>query len=377
MYTVHKTNQQQSSHAEIESAIEIMICHMTHIDSLCTDGFPLYSPGTSNQWTISPGGSWVGGFWGAWWWLRAHITKSVSDQCKASELCQRLLPKIDTDSVNRSLIFWYGASLGDIWFQDMPARRLAQQSMIALAAAYDPKTHCIPLGIDMGGGEKGKQLISIDSLAALIQLFRQDKSREYEDILRSHTDTLITACCDNQGAFHAAAHFNHGNFQPIGQAGAWSRGQAWGMLGLSRAAIQWGEPYLTYAQSACEYWKNSRSEPLPLNRLDNSSGLYDPSASVIASLAMLSLANLVPNGQQWHRYAHQQITAIIRSQYFTGIRSSNHSEKHKANMDSGIFWGSCYKTHPDKEALVETTWGSFLLMAALCILVHRIEPDQI
>lgn len=367
------------SREEIWSAIELMVNRIETIDSSCTDIFPLYSPGTSDDWVASPGGSWVGGFWSAWWWLRSRITGSALDQRKASDICRCLSQKMTADSINRSLIFWYGASLGDLWFGDENVRKLVEESIAAIAASYDPEMNCIPLGTGIGGGKNGNRLITVDALAPLIQLLNRSEHRVYHQISRCHADTILAACHTGYGAFHASAYFTDGSFQPIGEAGMWSRGQAWAMLGLIRAAAQWGEPYLSYAQSACAYWKRSRpscSTSLPPNHLDEPSGLPDASASVIASLAMLSLADLASDGTHWRTYAHQQITAIIRSRYFTGFQKNGKHDENGNKTTSGIFWGCCYITGPEKEELVESAWGSFFLMAALSILSDAIEPGD-
>lgn len=355
---------------EILIAIELMIARMDAIDANCADGFPLYSPGRDDQWIISPGGSWAGGFWSGWWWLRARVTESTSDQRKASQICQRLTEKISSASINRSMIFWYGAALGDLWFSDEHARLLAGESAVALEASYSQEMQCIPLGADMGGGHDGNRRITIDTLAPTIQLLSHNEHGRVQDIAQRHLNTTLAACRTKEGAYHTGALYDQGAFRPTDQAGLWSRGQAWAMLGLSRAAARWGDPYLSYAQSACNYWQNSRPEPLPPGRLDRSSGPCDPSSSVIASLSMLSLATLIPDGDQWHTYAHRQITAVIRSQYFTGLRGDSDG------VAAGIFWGSCYKTRPGTDELVESAWGSFFLMAALCILAGVIEPTD-
>jgi unsaturated chondroitin disaccharide hydrolase len=362
------------SREEIMGALELLFRRMDTINSSCVNGFPLYSPAATDQWIVSQGGSWVGGFWSGCWWLRARITGSVSDQHKASEIYQRLSKKTGGDSINRSLIFWYGASLGDSWFGDASARKLVQESIVAIAAFYDPEMNCIPLGTDMGGGKEGSKFITIDTLASLIQLLNSCEHSIYHHISRCHADTLLAACQNDNGAFYTSAHFSHGSFRPTDYAGIWSRGQAWAMLGLSRAAAQWGEPYLTYAHSACEYWRSSRPEPFPPNLLNHPSGPCDPSSSVIASLAMLSLADLMPRGNQWRINAHQQITAIVRSQYFIGLQENNDRHKNRDRTASGIFWGCCYKTNLGRDELVESAWGNFFLMAALCILVDAIEP---
>ena len=358
------------SREEVLKALEALIHRMDAIEAQCKDGFPLYSPGAAGRWVVSPGGSWVGGFWSGWWWLRARVTGSISDKRKASEICGRLSSKIGTDSINRCLIFWYGAALGDLWFGDISARSMVENSVAVIGASYDRKINCIPLGTGMGGGKEGNQRVTIDTLASVIQLLNRSEYSVYHHISRCHVETVVDTCFTNSGAFHAEAHVSAGRLRATDQAGMWSRGQAWGMLGLSRAAAQWGEPYLTYAQSACRYWRQSRPNlqlPVP-NRLDDPSGPPDPSSSLIASLAMLALADLLPDGQEWRACAHRQITAVTLSRYFMGFEENNEGKA------AGIFWGGCYKTNGEQDELVESAWGSFFLMAALCVLAGVIQP---
>lgn len=59
--------------AETQRAIEAILARVEQIHGLCGEGFPLYNDGA---WKVSAGGSWLGGFWAGWWWLRAaaHLT---------------------------------------------------------------------------------------------------------------------------------------------------------------------------------------------------------------------------------------------------------------------------------------------------------------
>jgi unsaturated chondroitin disaccharide hydrolase len=61
----------------------------------------------------------------------------------------------------------------------------------------------------------------------------------------------------------------------------------------------------------------------------------DPTAAVIASLAMLSLARLLSDEKIWRIRAHRQISAVIRSRYFTGFMPDS---DHK-NGSASMFWG--------------------------------------
>lgn len=364
------------SRQEIKLAIKSMLDRMVYIDSICIDSFPLYAPANTGQWKTSSGGSWIGGFWSGWWWLRAYITNSISDRVKANDLCRRLSSKMPVDSINRSFIFWFGAAPGSHWFGDKYAQALERESISAITATYNAELRCFPLGKAMGGGENGNQCISLDSFAALVQLLGNSEVEQDRNMLRDHVDTLLETCFEPQGAFHASADYSQGKFVTSDNAGAWSRGQAWGMLGLCRAAARWQEPYVTHAQTACEYWRNSRTDILPLNRLDSPNGLLDPSSAVIAALAMISLADLIPDGSLWRLNAHRMITDVVRSQYFLGCQATEVQEENPT-VDSGIFRGCCYGTRPGQEELAETPWGSFFLMAALCTLAQIIRPDDV
>jgi unsaturated chondroitin disaccharide hydrolase len=331
-------------------AIQSLFDRMDSIEKQCGDAFPLYSIGNSDQWLTSQGGSWMGGFWAGCWWLRARLTQSNADYAKALVLCEKLSDKIQLDSSYRSLIFWYGAALGDSWFQDHKACQIATEATKALVASYDTKLQCMPLGTALGGGETGKQTITVDGLASLIDLLTSQGDREQEAIAKQHTDTLLAACLTETGAFHSEAHYVDGYFQATDIAGDWSRGQAWAMLGLTSAAQRWGEPYLTLARSACHYWLDSR-QPLALNRLSEPTGLNDPSATVIAALAMLTFAEQVPDGDLWRNLANQQLHELMQSDCFA----------------NGLFSGCCYKIKAQEMALVESSWGIFLLLSALML----------
>ena len=68
-----------------------------------------------------------------------------------------------------------------------------------------------------------------------------------------------------------------------------------------------------------------------------------------SALAMLSLAEQVTEGEQWRDAAVQQLTALVQSEY----------------VNNSIFSGCCYKIKAQQIALVESSWGLFLLLSAL------------
>lgn len=363
-------NEAGLTHHAIMAAIELLVARMDAIDAQCGDGFPLYSPGTQDHWRVSKGGSWVGGFWAGCWWLRARVTEAQSDRRKASQICQRLRPKMQLASSNISMLFWYGAALGECWFDDAPAKQLADTAATALAALYNPAMQCIAVGTDMAGGPLGERRITIDTLAPIIQLLSYRDDAGLQTVAQRHTASVIAACLHTDGRCHDTAVYQQARFQASGQAGAWSRGQAWAMLGLSKAALYWGHPYTDFAQSACVYWRDSRSQTLVPDRLDQTSAPLENSSSLIAALAMLSLSKLIPDGKCWVAYAQHQVARLISGQYFTRMAKTSNA------APAGIFCGACYQTRPNTHELVESAWGSFFLLQALCILAGIIDPTD-
>ncbi|AZZ92915.1 glucuronyl hydrolase [Hahella sp. KA22] len=362
------------SQQEITKAIGLLMRRLDVIDAQCGAGFPLFSPDGA-RWKVSSGGSWMGGFWAGCWGLRALVSKSADDRDKALALCSALSDKLQADTLNRSMIFWYGPALCGRWFHDPEAQRLASQAAAAVVSSFDSELGYIPLGCDMGGGADGRQRLSVDALAATIQLLQVNDDEALDKVARAHTDALIAACFTASGACSAEAQSTQQQepqqsiLQALDRPGGWSRGQAWAMLGLSHAAIRWGSPYLDYARAACVYWRRSRRTPFPADRPERSDSLSDPSAALIAAVAILTLSERLEDGDRWRTYAAQQIAALVRSSYFV-------------RRDSGIaplagaFKGACYRTSPAGCELVESPWSSFFLLEALCMLAGLIDGKE-
>ena len=66
----------QRPDARLAGSMQVLLDHLDVIDASANGDFPLFSPGVSQQWQSSKGGSWVGGFWAGCFWLRAALIKS-------------------------------------------------------------------------------------------------------------------------------------------------------------------------------------------------------------------------------------------------------------------------------------------------------------
>lgn len=336
-------------------ALDALMARVGELGRRFPTGVPLYALGRSDQWVVSEGGSWVGGFWAGLWWLRVRLGREPAGCDRAEELCRHLRNKLDINSINRSLIFWHGAAGGAYGFHDAEARSLLQEAGTRLAATFRQELRAIPLGAAMGGGAEGGSRIGVDSLASLIALLVHTDDRAAQHA-RQHTDTLVMACATASGAFHPEASWSEYGWQALGEAGVWPRGQAWAMLGLAQAALHWGEPYLTVALNACHYWLRRWPDGKPLQPGDRL--LYDLSATAIAVVAMLNLAPLLADRGDLERCARAQLAAIVRSDYLVLDEAPDGPLR-------GLFYGACYTIRPGVVEQVESLWGSYFLAAAL------------
>lgn len=343
---------------ETQRAIEAILARLEQIEAVCGEDFPLYNDGA---WKVSAGGSWLGGFWAGLWWLRAVHYGRQADRQQALRIAKRLRDKLDSDTHHRALIFWYGAGLGAQLLADPEAAALAGEAAQRLAHAFDPVLGCIPLGREMGGGAQGDRSLSIDPLAATLNLFALGNAPDLLSLGRQHLQASFRACAGGPGAWSSHALNEQGQWLVGDLAGDWSRGQAWAMLGLGVGARLYGVPFHDDAQRASQYWLHSRSVQAPLNRLDQPDGPHDPCAAAMASLALQAQALEQADGQVLQQEAGRVLAAIVRSGDFV----------------DGRFNGHCYRTSATTEQKVESACGSFFLLAALMAWAAEIDPRAV
>ena len=341
--------------AETQRAIEAILSRVQRIEADCGEGFPLYHDGA---WKVSAGGSWLGGFWAGLWWLRALHSGRTTDRHAALRMTERLRDKLDSDTHQRSMIFWYGAGLGAQLMGDPQAAALASAAAQQLARAFDPVLGCIPLGREMGGGAYGDRCLSIDPLAATLNLFALDADPGLLSLGRQHLHTSFRACAGTAGAWSSHAMHDAAQWHAADASGDWSRGQAWAMLGLGTGARLYGVPFGDDAQRARQYWLRSRPVGAPLNRLSQPHASNDPCAAVMASLALQAQALEQADGQVLQQEAGRLLAAVVRG----------------ADFVDGRFSGHCYRTSATTEQKVESACGSFFLLAALMGWAAEIDP---
>ncbi|MEO0442959.1 MAG: hypothetical protein AAFZ92_04340 [Pseudomonadota bacterium] len=341
-----------------------LLNRVVSIDAQCTHNhFPLYSTNTDNNWILSKGGSWTGGFWAGCWWLRSLITGATDDEKKALTICQHLNGKLTADTINRSMIFWYATALGAQLAYSPYAKQLATQAASYLVLSYNAKLGFVPAGTAMGGGRNGHSSLVIDCLSPLIQLCMYSNNHRAESIAHNHLTSAINLNLSADGAWSSHRYYDGQQFVSASPYGHWARGQAWGLLGLARAAFYWGDPYTGYALKALDYWSVFMQGELAVDKLSAwNNQPYDPSAMLIVALSCAILATVSAN-PRFTRCFKQYLSAVVNSEYFV-----------ERPQGDSIFYGSNANIAKDKKAMLETSWGLYLLMLCLAIELNCISP---
>lgn len=306
-------------------------------------GAPLYAVGADGPWVESRSGGWGAGCWAGLWWLRARLSGDAADRARAHTLTTGLRARLHDDTVYRTLLIWHGAQQG-AHAGDADSRTLLADGAHCVLDSYHPTRRAFPLGCAMGGGDAGGEQLTVDSLDSLLALLADHPAGVAA--ARAHLDTLTAACLRADGWLTPHAHWDGQAWRADTLAPCWPRGQAWAMLGLTRAARLWGQPYLSQAQAACAAW----FARWPHGQPEQPPAGVDASATAIAAVAMFRLAACAPELACWRTRARAQLAAIVRPAHFRG----------------GRFYGACSLTRPGQLARVQAPWASYFLAAALC-----------
>ncbi|EBL8291829.1 glucuronyl hydrolase [Salmonella enterica] len=359
-------SKEKLSHQDIISVIAALIRRIEAIEDESCGRFPLYRF-ADQPWKLSAGGSWMGGFWAGALCLKAFRTRRRVDRDRATEMSRKLESKLDSDTLQRSLIFHYGAGLSYLLSGDLTAKRLCSLAGQAIAKSEWTELGFIPLGPAMGGGTSGAQTFSIDPLASTLLLL---SAAGYGELAGRQMSRAVIACYEQNGRWYSEASYQSGQLIHHGVAGDWARGQAWAMLALMRAVHLFGDDYRYFARQTVEHWRAQYSYHIPVNRLSQPEGAHDPCASLIACIAMLGLARLMPDTAWLESHALQQLAAVVRGGYpCEGQFASG------GLFEDGKFIGHCYRTSEEKEeSCVESPCGIFYLYAALMAADKQIDP---
>jgi unsaturated chondroitin disaccharide hydrolase len=338
-------------------------------------------------------GNWTAGFWFGVMWLLAAGERDDEAAVAARERLPWLLPRAhDATTHDLGFLFWPSVVLGRLLaFVPEDAEQAGLDAAGTLARRFNPRGDYIqafgPIGDHRSAGTS-----TVDTMMNLPLLWwaaGQGGDPALFEIARRHARTSARLFLRRDGSTYHLNHFEplsgailrRGTFQGASDRSCWSRGQAWVIAGSAWTFAATGEPELLAVadDTADWFWRALPDDALPPWDFgdDSPDAPRDASASAIAALGAVILAQVHNDSGRRHRYAE------LASQTLEKITATC------LNLDpaqDGILLHSCYSKPHGLGMDGATGWGDFFLGLALAavtgalplptVLGHRLAAEH-
>jgi unsaturated chondroitin disaccharide hydrolase len=356
------------------------------------NGFPDYADPETGRWILSPDGSWTGGFWNGMLWLAYATTREQKYLDWAERWTDLLRPRVRSENVFRSFLFYYGAALGDILTGNSLAREVGLLGARGLATLYNANARAIPLGreaeavsdVDVGPGDANVD--GVQATALLIWAARESGDESLYEIGIQHALRFIEFCVRDDGAVIQSVRFDtesggvikHYTHKGYSDDSIWARAQAWAMLGYAIDAI-W-EPeckeFVDTAMRTADWWINHVPNDMvafwDFDAPATTATKRDTSATAIAAAALLKLSALAPSGESRVRY-REAAEATVRTLVEDYLTPTGQED----GRTPGILTGGCYNHRTGLATENELIWGDYYLFESLQVLAGNLDPGAI
>ncbi|WP_291821437.1 glycoside hydrolase family 88 protein [Bosea sp. (in: a-proteobacteria)] len=336
-------------------------------------GFPHIGDPETGEWVTTPDGFWTGGFWIGELWLAASVTGEARYLEAAKHWLERLEPRVESRTVFRGFLFYYGAVIGALLHGDRKAAALAERAAQSLGRQFDPIANLIPLGKEaeeahsVGDGEA-----NIDGLPAapvmlwaaqhlgddeLRQRALKHAKRSAEFFLRDDGGVIQSASFDTATG-KVIRRYTHKGYA---DDSIWTRAQAWAMLGfvLSARLERSESSLIQLAEKVCDWWlaniPQDRVAYWDFNAPVAADTKRDTSGTAIAAAALLKLSQIHPEPNKAAAYrgaAEATARALV--------------ERHLNSK--GILTDGCFDPKNGTAVSNELIWGDYFLFETVATL---------
>jgi unsaturated chondroitin disaccharide hydrolase len=353
-----------------------------------SEGFPHFADPETGVWTLSANGDWTGGHWTGMLWLRAKTKGSAQHLEWAQRWCKALRTRVNSDTIFRAFLFYYGAMAGHVLIGNAQAREIALEGAAALGRAYNSMAHAFGLGTEAEeASDIGSAEASIDAVGPLCGLLTRAADELNEPTLRAaareHALSHLEFCLRSDGSICQSATFDENSGRVIrrythkgyAEDTTWARAQAWGMLGFALAARYLpGEPrLLEAAHRTADWWMThvpaDKVAFWDFNHPAIPNTYRDTSATAITASALLKLAALSEpraRARRYHDFAEQTVATLVEN-YLTPVSSRD-------TRLPGILTEGCYNPRLDLAVRNELVWGDYYLFESLLVLSGKLDP---
>ncbi len=353
---------------------------MTRIDNTVAsqlDYFPHYADPTTGIWTTTPNGDWTGGFWIGLLWLAHKYTLDPKYVRSAEYWLEKLRKRINSQTVFRGFLFYYGGAIAEILFANTKAREIALLGAEGLCKLYNEKAKLIPLGAEaeeashVGLAETNVDCVML--IALLSWASEKTGNQKLREMGVQNARSHVRLCVRDDGSVCQSASFdtNTGRFvarythKGFSDDSTWSRAQAWGMLGYSLAAASapHEEEFLKVAIKVSDWWIDHVPEDkiafwdfddpkVPLVERDTS-------ATAIATSSLLKLSKLVKNSQrQKYIHAAEETLENLVNHHMTPLHENE-------SRSGGMLLHGCYNKKIKLATNNELVWGDYFFLEGL------------
>ncbi|GEN34027.1 MULTISPECIES: glycoside hydrolase family 88 protein [Aneurinibacillus] len=350
--------------------------------------FPHYADSKTGEWVYSPYGDWTGGYWNGMNWLAAAATKDALYHNWAQKWTELLKKRIESKTVFRGYLFYYGAALGSILVGDQMAKDIAISAARSIVSQYNPKARLIPLGDEAEEASSvGNTETNIDGVSAsplLLWASRETGDSSLAEIAINHALQHVELCVRSDGSVCQSATFDQsGNLlkrythKGYSDESTWARAQAWAMIHYT-AAYQWAsreKKLLDTAILVSDWWVHHLPDDgVAFWDFDDPAipdTNRDTSATAIAASALLKLSHLVEDEDRSKTYRSIALKSVhqLISNYLTPT-----SEEDRRRP--GMLLGGCFNKKLGVAVDSELIWGDYYLFECLSGLLGYTRPNM-
>lgn len=353
-------------------------------------GFPHYADTTTGEWTTTEDGFWTGGFWPGVLWLSGHYSGDSSLWQAAEEWVERLEPRVDSDSVFRGFLFYFGCSVGADLAGSKKAETLALAAANSLCATFRPNIGLMPLGTKAEEAHTvGENETNIDSLSAsLVLAWAAEKTGndKFRDVAIRHALTNADFCVREDGSVCQSASFDNQTGKLIktythkgyGPNSTWGRAQAWAMMSYAYLSALYPEnrEIRDYAEKVCGWWtQNVPDDGVAYWDFDapqEADTPKDTSATSIACYALLTLATVLDDretAQDYQRKARNTVKTLCRDYVVAAPGSTG-------TIPPAMLTRGCFDPMRGVAIEHELIWGDYFLLHCLGMLTGRLSTNR-
>jgi unsaturated chondroitin disaccharide hydrolase len=354
------------------------------------DGFPHYANPETGKWTTTPDGFWTGGYWIGQLWLAAFYTGDRFYREKALEWLDRLSSRLESQSVFRGFLFYYGAAAGYVLLGESRAREVAVSAAQNLAHSFDPSAELIPLGSEAEEARSvGDSESNIDGLVAsplLLWAAGLSNNSLMKTVALKHAVRNAEFCVREDGSVIQSASFNpttgkvshYYTHKGVSDHSTWTRAQAWAMLFFTLAYIWAPEQsrLLDLAREVCDWWVANIPEDLvaywDFDAPREPQTKKDTSGTAIAACALLKLSTVVTDRDKaayYYRFGRETLRFLAR-EHLTPVAEDD-------QRPVGILTNGCFDHREGVALSDELIWGSYYLYEGLGVLTGRLPVARI